>query len=542
MLHLQRFIANPPMAILNEPYYPIGIQSFEKLRSLNAVYVDKTELIYKLVHASTSVFLSRPRRFGKSLLSSTLQYYFEGRKDLFEGLAMERLETEWTKYPVFHFDLSTAKGKPLADMREDISRQLIDFEEIYGIDDKDSALGTRLKTLIKQAYDQSGQQSVVLIDEYHAPILDVLHDDEKREEVRMLLREFYAPLKACDSYLRFAFITGISMFSQLSIFSELNNLKIISRSSEYASICGITEQELKDNFQYGINKMAESLGYSYDEMIARLKDAYDGYHFSETSEGVYNPFSLLNAFYDNRLGSYWFQSGTPRFLIEMLKKYQQEGLFSVEMLDSIEPVDASDFETPLEMQSGPLPLLYQAGYLTINSYDADSDVYTLAIPNSEVRVGLLKNLLPLYADVRNISSTVSLASTAFRKGNPDRAMQLLQSLLASIPFMRGDKAILGDAEKTEAYYHRIFYFFFRMLYNEVNAEVRNSVGATDVVIRTPKYIYVVELKIDSSADTVLQQIEEKGYATPYLNDPRQLIKLGVNFSTATRTLSDWKQA
>jgi hypothetical protein len=370
----------------------------------------------------------------------------------------------------------------------------------------------------------------------------VLHDDDKREKVRNLLRKFYAPLKMCDDNLRFVFITGISMFSQLSIFSELNNLEIISRSGDYASICGITEHELKDNFQYGIDKMAKSLGYSYDEMIVRLKDAYDGYHFCETSEGVFNPYSLLNSFKNNKLGSYWFKSGTPRSLIEMLKKYQQDGLFSVEMLDSIDPVDASDFETPLEMQSGPLPLLYQAGYLTINSYDAEADVYTLAIPNSEVRVGLLKNLLPLYADVRNISSTVSLASTAFRKGDPDRAMQLLQSLLASIPFMRGDKDILGDAEKTEAYYHRIFYFFFRMLYNEVNAEVRNSVGATDVVIKTTKYIYVVELKIDSSAETALQQIEEKGYANPYLSDPRQLVKLGVNFSTTTRTLSDWKQA
>jgi hypothetical protein len=541
MLHLQRFKANTPMGILDEPYYPIGIQDFSEMRRLNAVYVDKTELIYNLTHTSKFVFLSRPRRFGKSLLSSTLQYYFEGRKDLFEGLAMERLETEWTKYPVFHFDLSTAKGKPLADMRENISRQLIYFEAKYGIDDKDSALGTRLQTLVMQAYDQLGQQVVVLIDEYDAPILDVLHDEEKREEVRMLLREFYAPLKACDSYLRFVFITGISMFSQLSIFSELNNLEIISRNNTYSAICGITEQELKGNFQYGINKMAESLGYSYDEMIIRLKDAYDGYHFCETAEGVFNPYSILNSFKSKKLGSYWFQSGTPRFLIEMLKKYQQDGLFSVEMLDSIDPVDASDFESPLEMQSGPLPLLYQAGYLTINSYDAEADVYTLAIPNSEVRVGLLKNLLPIYADVRNISSTVSLASVAFRKGNPDRAMQLLQSLLASIPFMRGDKDILGDAEKTEAYYHRIFYFFFRMLYNEVNAEVRNSVGATDVVIKTRKYIYVVELKIDSSADTALQQIEEKGYATPYLSDSRQLIKFGVNFSTATRTLSEWKQ-
>jgi hypothetical protein len=544
MLHLQRFKANTPMEMLYGPYYPIGIQDFSEMRRLNAVYVDKTKLVYNLTHTSKYVFLSRPRRFGKSLLSSTLQYYFEGRKDLFEGLAMERLEKEWTKYPVFHFDLSTAKGKPLADMREDISMQLEDFEVIYGIDNKVPALGTRLKKLIKQAYDQSGQQVVVLIDEYDAPILDVLHDDEKREEVRMLLREFYAPLKACDPYLRFAFITGISMFSQLSIFSELNNLKIISRYDAYASICGITEQELKDNFQYGIDKMAKSLGYSYDEMIVRLKDAYDGYHFCKNSEGVFNPFSLLNAFDNNELRSYWFQSGTPRFLIEMLKKYQHEGKFNIDTLDSSKTMSPSAFESPLEMQTGPIPLLYQAGYLTIKDYDREADSYTLTIPNSEVRVGLLKNLLPLYSEVdaNDVQDNASHASVAFRKGNPDRAMQLLQSLLASIPFMRGDKDILGDAEKTEAYYHRIFYFFFRMLYNEVNAEVRNTVGATDVVIKTRKYIYVVELKIDSSADVALQQIEEKGYATPYLTDSRQLIKLGVNFSTATRTLSDWKQA
>jgi hypothetical protein len=530
------------MVTLNEPYYPIGIQDFEQLRSLNAVYVDKTDLVYKLVHTSTSVFLSRPRRFGKTLLTSTLQCYFEGRKELFDGLAMERLEKEWTKYPVLHFDLGNVKSEDVANVKDGLLRLLRQYEAIYGRDEQSASISSRMADLIARANAQTGQKVVVLIDEYDAPILDVLHDEEKREEVRKLLREFFSSLKSCYQRLRFVFLTGISMFSQLSIFSELNNLKIISRSSEYATICGITEQELKENFQYGIDKMAESLGYSYDEMILRLKDAYDGYHFSEDSEGVYNPFSLLNSFDDNKLGSYWFQSGTPRFLIEMLKKYQQDDLFSVEMLDSIDPVDASDFETPLEMQSGPLPLLYQAGYLTINSYDAGADVYTLAIPNSEVRVGLLKNLLPLYANVRNINSTVSLASFAFRKGDPGKAMQLLQSLLASIPFMRGDKDILGDAEKTEAYYHRIFYFFFRMLYNEVNAEVRNSVGATDVVIKTPKYIYVVELKIDSSADTALQQIEEKGYATPYLNDPRQLIKLGVNFSTATRTLSEWKQA
>jgi hypothetical protein len=460
---------------------------------------------------------------------------------------MERLETEWTKYPVFHFDLSTAKGKPLADMRRNISMQLSRFEKSYEITETASSLGDRLDALIHTAYEVTNQKAVVLIDEYDAPILDVLHDDGKREEVRMLLREFYAPLKACDPYLRFAFITGISMFSQLSIFSELNNLEIISRNNTYSAICGITEQELKGNFQYGINKMAESLGYSYDEMIIRLKDAYDGYHFCKNSEGIFNPFSLLGALKNNDLGSYWFQSGTPRFLIEMLKIFRQKSQFDISDLEPTKPCSPQMFESPLEMQIGPLPLLYQAGYLTIKGYNQAADVFYLGIPNSEVRVGLLQNLLPMFSEVTagdaiSMRSVAACASVALLEGDVNQAMQLLQSLLASIPFMRGDKDILSDAEKTEAYYHRIFYFFFRMLYNEVNAEVRNSVGATDVVIKTPKYIYVVELKIDSSVDTALQQIEEKGYATPYLSDPRQLIKLGVNFSTTTRTLSDWKQA
>jgi hypothetical protein len=460
---------------------------------------------------------------------------------------MERLETEWTEYPVLRFDLSVAKSEDLAEVEDNISWQLQQYENIYGKDEEAISLSRRMTDLIHRAKRQTGRNVVVLIDEYDAPILDVLHDDDKREKVRNLLRKFYAPLKMCDDNLRFVFITGISMFSQLSIFSELNNLKIISRSRDYASICGITEQELKDNFQYGIDKMAKSLGYSYDEMIIRLKDAYDGYHFSETSEGVYNPFSLLNSFDENKLGSYWFKSGTPRSLVEMLKKFRQKRQFDISDLEPVTPFASQMFESPLELQIGPLPLLYQAGYLTIKGYNKAADVFYLGIPNSEVRVGLLQNLLPMFSEVTAgdaiaVRSTAACASAALLDGDTNQAMQLLQSLLASIPFMRGDNDILGDAEKTEAYYHRIFYFFFRMLYNEVNAEVRNSVGATDVVIKTPKYIYVVELKIDSLVDTALQQIEEKGYATPYLSDPRQLIKLGVNFSTATRTLSDWKQA
>jgi hypothetical protein len=525
-----------------QPYYPVGIQDFSEIRSLNAVYVDKTGLIYKLTHTSKYVFLSRPRRFGKTLLTNTLKYYFEGRKELFSGLAIEKLETEWTQYPVLRIDLSTLKGLSVDDLPRAINLKLRDFDELYGRNDDEATPGEHLTGIIRRAFQQTEKKVVIIIDEYDGPMLEVLHRQSELEAVRKVMREFYSPLKACDEYLRFVFLTGISMFSQLSIFSELNNLEIISRSKEYASICGITEQELLDNFQYGIQKMAEEYDCSADEMVSKLKDTYDGYHFCENSEGLFNPFSLLNAFKQNELGSYWFRSGTPTALIEMLKKYKQDGLFGIEDLESPEPVDASDFETPLEMQSGALPLLYQAGYLTIKDFDAESSVYTLAIPNSEVRVGLLKNLLPLYAQIRNVNSVVSRTSTAFRKGDVAQAMQLFQSMLASIPFMRGDKDVLADAAKTEAHYQIIFYFFFRMLYNEVYAEIRSAKGATDITIKTRKYIYIVEIKIDASAEVALKQIEEKGYATPYLADGREIVKLGINFSTETRTVSDWQRA
>jgi hypothetical protein len=359
--------------------------------------------------------------------------------------------------------------------------------------------------------------------------------------VRLLLRQFYSPLKACDRYLRFVFITGISMFSQLSIFSELNNLNIISRVEAYSGLCGITKKELVDNFQYGINELAGKLGCTADEVVEKLTDRYDGYHFCEGSEGVFNPYSLLNALGNSKLENYWFRSGTPRFLIEMLKKYQQDGRFDVKILDSSALLVADSFESPLELQSGPLPLLYQSGYLTISGYDLESDTFTLAIPNSEVRIGLMQNLLPLYSNMnaQEMQSVAARTSAALRKGDVDQAMQLLQSMLSSMPFMSGDNNILQDAEKTEAYYHRIFYFFFRMLYNEVYAEVRSAKGATDVVIFTPKYIYIVEIKIDSSAETALQQINDKGYAQPYLTDGRKVTKLGINFSTEARTIDAW---
>jgi hypothetical protein len=535
------------MTITTQPYYPIGLQNFAEIRRLNAVYVDKTDLVYKLAHNCKFVFLSRPRRFGKTLLTSTMQHYFEGHKELFNGLAMENLETEWTVYPVLRFDLSGAKSSNIRNVEDGIARQIRQYEAIYGRDEASCSLGSRMVDLIERAKAQTGKNVVVLIDEYDAPILEVMHDDEKRDAVRDLLREFYSPLKMCDDSLRFVFLTGISMFSQLSIFSELNNLEVISLNREYASICGITEQELLDNFQYGIAKMAEQQQCSEAEMVVKLKDAYDGYHFYQDSEGLFNPFSLLNAFKQSELGSYWFRSGTPHSLVEMLRIYKQRGQFNVEDIEPKEPVSADMFESPLEAQIGPIPLLYQAGYFTIKGYNKNENYYILGIPNSEVRRGLMQNILPLFSDVTvadaiNMSTVAGRASFALTQGNVDGAMQLLQSMLASVPFMRGDKEILADAAKTEAHYHIIFYFFFRMLYNEVYAEVRNAIGATDVTIKTPKYIYIVEIKIDSSADIALRQIDEKGYAAPYIADGRQIIKIGVNFSTKTRTISEWKQA
>jgi hypothetical protein len=526
-----------------QPYYPIGIQTFKDIRDLNAVYVDKTDLVYKLTHSSRYVFLSRPRRFGKSLLCSTFLSYFEGHKEQFAGLAIEQLETEWIEYPVLHFSLSSVKSDIPSEVKDNLEDQLDRYEEIYGRKEGRATISSRMAYLIRRAYTQTGRKVVVLIDEYDAPILEVLHDEKKREKVRNLLRKFYAPLKDCDPYLRFVFITGISMFSQLSIFSELNNLTIISMNSEYATICGITEQELRNHFQYGIAQMATKQGCTQEEMIARLKDMYNGYHFCEASDGLLNPYSLLNAFYESKMGRYWFRSGTPASLVAMLRRYQQQGDFAISTFDNSAPVPAEAFESPLEAETGPLPLLYQAGYLTIK--ESAGNKYVLGIPNSEVRVGLLENLLPLFAAIPtgkaiDVRSAADDASNALLVGNVEAMLLQLKSVLASVPFMKGDKDILADAEKTEAHYHILFYFFFRMLSNEVYAEVRNAVGATDVLIKTPKYIYIVEIKIDSTPQVALAQIEAKGYATPFLADGRKLVRVGVNFSTKTRTIEEWE--
>ena len=373
--------------------YPIGIQTFPKVREGGFLYVDKTEFIHELVKSDAQyVFLSRPRRFGKSLLVSTLRSYFEGNKELFKGLAMESLEKEWRKHPVLHFNMADGKHLDEEGLVAYLGYQLLEWERVYGKDEGATSIETRMKAIIRRAYEVTGEKVVVLIDEYDAPLLDVAHEDEDLPKLRKIMRNFYAPLKGADPYIRFVFMTGITKFSQLSIFSELNNIKNISMLDDYAAICGITEDEMLTQMSEGINAIAAKLNLSRDEAIERLKKKYDGYHFSGISPDIYNPYSLLNCFADLKLDNYWFGSGTPTYLIEMLRKF---GITPTELGGRMKAT-ASDFDAPTERLTSMTPLLYQSGYITIKDYDDITENYILSIPNEEVRVGLMQSLIPNY--------------------------------------------------------------------------------------------------------------------------------------------------
>ena len=518
-----------------ERRYPVGIQDFEKLRTNGCVYVDKTDLIYDLSR-KYCVFLSRPRRFGKSLLSSTLKYYFQGRKELFQGLAIERLEKEWVEYPVLHFDLSTAKNKDLQGIKSELERQLRPYEILYGYDEHNDSPGQRLAYLIHAAHKRTGKKTVVVIDEYDAPMLDVLHDDERMAEVRKLMQEFYAPLKACDADLRFVFITGITKFSQLGIFSVINNIVNVSMLPEFSAICGITEEELHTVFKEDIDMLAREYECTSDEMKMRLKMHYDGYHFSERCADIYNPFSLLNAFDAKKIRSYWFASGTPTYLINQLQRFGTD----VTALDEVEATEEM-FDRPSETMTDALPLLYQSGYLTIKSYDRDFGSYMLGIPNKEVRVGLTEYLLPLYthrSDMVN-GGFIQDFCRAVLRDDLEKALMVMRAYLAGIPYPDGGKEVLNDMSKNEYYYETIFYLMFTFLNRHVQTQVKTCRGRADMVMHTSKAIYVFELKIDKSAEEALKQIDEKGYMIPYMADGRRLVKCGISFSTKTRTVEEW---
>jgi hypothetical protein len=526
----------------SSPKYPVGIPSFSDIREGDYLYVDKTELVYKLTHDFKNVFLSRPRRFGKSLVISTMQSYFEGRKDLFRDLAIERLETEWTRHPVLRFDFGGLKEGDAASLKERLGEMLEYYEDIYVGEKRGISLGGRFARLIRRAYEQTGQRVALLIDEYDVPMLHVLQKPDQIEDVRNVMREFYSQIKPSNDYLCFVFLTGISTFSQLGMFSELNNLVNITDMNDYATLCGITLPELKDNFQYGIRQLAAESGCTPDEMLERLREQYEGYHFTDKMVDVFNPFSLLNAMVAGRLDDYWFRTGTPTFVIDMLRERKGQWKFNVEDIDGTEPVALSRFSTPLEQARGPLPFLYQAGYLTIKGY-TENGKYVLGVPNTEVRLGLIQNLIPLYSAMDPddaLDKSIDI-SAALRKGDYDDALSMVQSFLASVPFMEGDRAILADQQRAEAYYHRLLFIIFSLLHNGVRAQVRQAVGMPDIVVTTRQYIYIIEVKLDSSPEVALRQIEEKQYAAPYLTEGKQIVKLGVSFSSQTRTIGEWKR-
>ena len=509
---------------------PIGIQTFDKIIEGGYIYVDKTEYIYDIAHKYNYVFLSRPRRFGKSLLSSTFQAYFSGRKDLFNNLEAGKLEKEWKQHPVFYFDMSTAKHMTEAQLLEEMDKKLYDYEQAYGRGVKDVNINQRLEGLVHRATEQTGEKAVIIIDEYDAPLLDVINDREQIQPMRQIMRNFYSPIKILDPYLRFVFITGINKFAQLSIFSELNNLKNISMLPEYSAICGISQSELEHNFDFQIKSLSEAEGISIEKTFDLLKENYDGYHFCEGSEDIYNPFSLLNAFADKQFKSYWFETATPTYLLERLdRKPIDEREF-----DKMEYISVNEFNVSPEITDNPIPLLYQTGYLTIKAYDKETESYTLGYPNKEVRNGFLNSLLARYNNQDPASASFVIRfNAALRKGNVEEALSRMQSFLAAMP---------NDLENmTEKHYQTIIYLIFSLLGYYIRTEEKSAIGRADAVCWTDNSIYVFEFKVDSSAETALKQIDDKGYMIPFrFEDDKRLVKVGVNISTVSRTLEDWK--
>ena len=526
------------MTTIQNRRYPIGIQTFSEIIRGGYVYVDKTDLVWQLTHYAKYIFLSRPRRFGKSLLTTTLASYFRGEKDLFEGLKIMQLEKEWEQYPVIRLDLSTAKNQDSPDALRDRLRLLLKpYREEYGSDPEEKTPGGMLTGLIERAYKKEGRQVVVLIDEYDAPLLDVLYENEMLASMRKVMQEFYQPLKASEAMIKFCFITGITKFSQLSIFSTINNLKNVTLLPRFSAICGITEQEVRSVFAEDIQAMANHLGYSPEEMFQRIKLRYDGYHFSEVSDDIYNPYSLLNAFGDQKLSNYWFASGTPTFLIRQMQHYNTD----IMSLDRLE-VPSSAFDQPTENMKDALPLLYQSGYLTIKDYDRELESYTLSIPNQEVRIGYVRGLLPIYAGLNDADVQMGFAAKfwkALKQGDVNLAMQHMKSYLAGVPYVEGFKEKLKDIATAEGFFEYTFYLIFSMLNVYAKTQVKCAGGRADMVVWMPDAVYVFELKVHDTAQHALEQIDSHGYAIPYEADGRRVVKVGVQFDVEKRVPVEW---
>ena len=511
--------------------YPLGIQFFQGLREDGYVYVDKTQFVHQLVSSGKYYFLSRPRRFGKSLLISTFRAYFEGKRELFEGLAIHDLEKEWTKHPVFHLDLNARSYSDRDSLIAELNRHLELWEKEYGNQFKDRAVEERFSAVIRAAAEQTGQKVVILVDEYDKPLLQSIGNEALQQEFRNILKAFYGNLKNCDEFIRFAFLTGVTKFGKVSVFSDLNHLTDISLLPQYADICGITEKELHQYFDDEVGELAAQNGTTKEEAYETLKRNFDGYHFCADSSGIYNPFSLLKTLAFRVYRDYWFETGTPTFLIHQLQKtnYRLDDItteeVTAEMLNSIEIMDVN-----------PLPLLFQSGYLTIKEYNRRFDTYTLGFPNREVEVGFTRFLSSYYVPRRSGTSAFSVSQFVcdLDRGDADSFMRRLSSLFAD-----GNYQVVGDKE---IYFQNTLSVFLKMLGFYVDVERHTSDGRMDVVVQTHDYVYIFELKVNQNADTALKQIEEKGYAAPFAADPRKLFKIGVNFNTERRLIDDWKIA
>ena len=509
--------------------YPIGQQDFPNLRKRGDIYIDKTEYVYRMTHSSSQyMFLSRPRRFGKSLLISTLHAYFEGRRELFGGLAIERLEKDWEPYPVIRLDMSMAKHEEPDELNEYLGYIIARNEKALGVESIGGSPNIRLSNLIQTACEQTGKQVVVLIDEYDLPLLDVVHEEENLPRLRKIMRNFYSPLKACAPYLRYVFLTGITKFSQLSIFSELNNIKNISMLPEYAALCGISKDEMLTQMSPDIDILAERLNLTREQTIARLIEHYDGYHFAWPSPDIFNPFSLLNAFADGRLDSYWFGSGTPTYLIEMLRRF---GTLPSEIQTG--QATAYEFDAPTETMTSITPLLYQSGYTTIKGYNSDTGMYTLDIPNKEIRNGLMLSLLPGYVNQSIGPGRSALADmyTALLKRDMDGALQVLQKYLRTIPYTNNTAY--------EGHYQQVLYIIFNLMGLYCDVEVHTARGRVDLVIRSKTDLYLIETKLGDNARAAMHQIELKDYAARFSSYNLPVTKVAIAFDCTTHTLSDW---
>ena len=515
--------------------YPIGIQSFDKIIEDGFIYIDKTDLVYRLTHEGNIYFLSRPRRFGKSLLVSTLKNYYLGRKELFRGLKIDSLEKDWKVYPVFHIDFN---GENFT--QEGILQRLIDsyistWEQDMGIvTDTDIPTGFRFKRVLEAAHNRTGLRAVVLVDEYDKPMLDVLDVDKNlEEEHRNILKGFYSVFKGADEHLQFVFLTGVTKFSQVSVFSGFNQPNDISMSMKYETVCGITQGELETVFREQIGDMAEMYGCPYSEMIERLKKRYDGYHFSRKMTDVYNPFSLLNAFESEEMNDYWFKSGTPTYLIRLLTHFNENMNEITGKYYS--PEEFIDYKATVEQ---PLPMIYQSGYITIKDFDLQRDKFLLDYPNNEVKRGFLTMAATDYFNTRErIGSWIDDTVSQLKEGRIEDFRDGLTSFLASIPYTMRRKE---NERERERYFHYTFYLIMRLIsVYTVYTEKVQSHGRVDCIVETHDYIYIFEFKLNGKAAEALRQIEEKGYAAEYASDKRKLYKIGVVFSSETGTVSEF---